>query len=337
MEAQSGDGLAFYRREGLVLRKAASTRGGEYAGACPWCGGRDRFRVWAGEGRYWCRQCERKGDAIQYARDRYGLGYLAACAYVNVTPRPRDGVQPAAAVPAHESSEPPSDAWQARAIALGLAAADRLWAPEGSRALAWLQQRGLTIETIRAASLGFHENPACADGDLREDPAAWGLPVGHSAVWAPRGITIPWQSGGHLWRLNIRRPAGEPKYIGPAGWRNALYGADRLAPGRPAVLVEGEFDALTVMQHADDLAIAVATGSTAGGQRTRWIAGLAACSRVLVAFDGDEAGEKASAYWLSVLRGQARRWRAYYAKDANGLAQSGGAVREWVAAGLRGG
>ena len=30
----------------------------------------------------------------------------------------------------------------------------------------------------------------------------------------------------------------------------------------------------------------------------------------------------------------ARRWRAYYGKDANGLAQGGGDVRAWVLAGL---
>ena len=28
-----------------TLRKVASTQGREYAGPCPWCGGRDRFRV----------------------------------------------------------------------------------------------------------------------------------------------------------------------------------------------------------------------------------------------------------------------------------------------------
>ena len=39
------------------LRKVASTRGGEYAGPCPFCGGRDRFRVQPRRGRWWCRGC----------------------------------------------------------------------------------------------------------------------------------------------------------------------------------------------------------------------------------------------------------------------------------------
>src|SRR4029450_4928759 len=65
-----------------TLRRVASTHGGEYAGSCPWCGGRDRFRVWphAERPRYWCRRCNQNGDAIQYLRDLHGLTYHEACA-----------------------------------------------------------------------------------------------------------------------------------------------------------------------------------------------------------------------------------------------------------------
>ena len=62
--------------DGISLKKASSTNGGEYAGSCPWCGGKDRFRVWAD--RYWCRQCDKKGDEIQYLRDRHGMTFQAA-------------------------------------------------------------------------------------------------------------------------------------------------------------------------------------------------------------------------------------------------------------------
>ena len=37
------------------LRKTASTHGGEWCGPCPFCGGRDRFRVQPIRGRWWCR------------------------------------------------------------------------------------------------------------------------------------------------------------------------------------------------------------------------------------------------------------------------------------------
>lgn len=60
------------------LRRVASTSGGEYAGPCPWCGGRDRFRAWPESGRWWCRQCGRRGDSIQYLRDCHGLTFTEA-------------------------------------------------------------------------------------------------------------------------------------------------------------------------------------------------------------------------------------------------------------------
>ena len=118
-------------------------------------------------------------------------------------------------------------------------------------------------------------------------------------MWLPRGVVIPWLIDGSLWRVNIRRPAGEPKYIGPVGSANGLYHADGLVAGTPAMLLEGELDALTIKQHAGDLVVPVATGSTGGARRTRWIARLALCSLVLVAFD-------AGLIWIVVTQMSAR-------------------------------
>ena len=71
-------------QNGCRLRKVANTKGGEYAGACPFCGGNDRFRVWSETGRYWCRQCDKNGDAIQFVRETKGMGYREACNYLDV-------------------------------------------------------------------------------------------------------------------------------------------------------------------------------------------------------------------------------------------------------------
>ena len=52
----------------------------EYAGPCPWCGGTDRFVVWPNQGkggRFLCRQCQKKGDVIDYLRNG-GLSYREA-------------------------------------------------------------------------------------------------------------------------------------------------------------------------------------------------------------------------------------------------------------------
>jgi Zinc-binding domain of primase-helicase len=51
------------------LRKVATTRGGEWAGPCPFCGGRDRFRVQPEKGLWFCRQCSPNGPLA--GRDRF--------------------------------------------------------------------------------------------------------------------------------------------------------------------------------------------------------------------------------------------------------------------------
>ena len=63
--------------DGLELKKVASTGGGEYAGPCPFCGGRDRFRVnpYANPGRWLCRNCTggKWQDVIAYIAKRDNL------------------------------------------------------------------------------------------------------------------------------------------------------------------------------------------------------------------------------------------------------------------------
>ncbi len=61
--------------DGRTLKQKTAN---EYSTACPWCGGKDRFLVWIDSNTYWCRQCERKGDAIQFLRDKQGLSYQDA-------------------------------------------------------------------------------------------------------------------------------------------------------------------------------------------------------------------------------------------------------------------
>jgi hypothetical protein len=46
---------------------------------CPNCGGDDKFIFWPKDDQYWCRQCNVKGDSIQFCRDFLGLDYRSAC------------------------------------------------------------------------------------------------------------------------------------------------------------------------------------------------------------------------------------------------------------------
>jgi DNA primase len=240
-----------------------------------------------------------------------------------------------APLPEHQRCTPPSATWQDRArrfaeVCHGLLLEDM---PPAHAARRYLASRGFTEATIRHARLGV--NPRTQ----YDDPNAWGLDS-ERKVWIPRGIVIPWVHGGEVWGVNIRRPSGDVKDEGESwetrkyqrltGSENALYNADQI-DGRPVVMVEGEFDALTVQQESQQVA-AVATGSTAWARRPRWRALLRAAPRVLVAFDDEDAGERAARHWLGVLP-RATRWRPHM-HDAAEMLESGANLARWVDEGL---
>ena len=201
-------------------------------------------------------------------------------------------------------SLPPTPAGRPTAAASSPAVPSASFARKAPGRSHYLHARGLTDDTLNRYDIGY--NPQ----HIAEPHADWGLPPPADPshrIHVPRGITIPWFAGGALWRINVRRPvtaaqiaAGQPKYLGPSGFGNALYNADSLDVHKPVVLVEGEIDALTVAQACSDGVAAtvavVATGSTAGGRRQEWIDRLLVAPCVLVAFDHDEngAGDKAA-------------------------------------------
>jgi DNA primase len=315
-----------------TLRRVAGTHGGEYAGRCPWCEGRDRFRVWPNADRpgYWCRQCNRHGDAIQYLRDHRGLTYREARVRLGLTPdagptppRPRAPKPPPLAVA-------PDRVWQAQAQAFAERCETVLWTPVGAQALTYLRRRGLRDDTIRAARLGYH--PA----ERWERPDVWGLGAEHKKIHLLQGIVFPWYVGPELWRVLFRREGDdipkEERYKPIAGGGNTLYRVDTLRPNAPAMLVEGVLDALAVWQEAGDLIAVVAAGTTSG-RRERWLGRLDLASTILVALDADPAGETASAWWLQALGPRARRWRPYW-DDPAAMLQGGVDLRTWVREGL---
>jgi DNA primase len=322
----------------LIERESHLTfarRGKEHHGPCPFCRCESKqFVIFTSAGRYWCRQCDKKGDAIQFVRDYKGLSFRQAKEYLglggNGYHRPVDN-QNHHKLPA--SLHPPNRGWVDAAQTFIHRCQVALRDNAGAKALAWLHRRGLDDDTIREAGLGYNMADAYADRQTWGLAAEMGASGRPKRLWLPRGVVIPWLVDGALWGLRIRRPLGDPKYYwAPGGVANALYNAGALAPGRPAMLLEGEIDALTVQQWAGDLVTAVATGSTHAGRRTKWIARLSLASMVLVAYDSDEAGDHAAAYWLDALP-NARRWRPYWS-DANEMAQDGVNVRAWAQAGL---
>jgi DNA primase len=322
------------------LKRVANTEGGEYAGPCPRCGGEDRFRVWpnhsCGKGRFWCFQCAESGDALDYLMwtgriSSYQKGARLLGLHVNLDPPAGSGSPQL--MPRHRGpSTPPPAAWQQTVGHFVERSFQNLWWACGKQTLEWLQGRGLSAKTIREARLGY--NPS---QDFESWTASGIHPCdGSRAVLLPRGVVIPWEIEGSLWRVGIGRPVtqeqGGARYTLVTGSRNALYNADALLVNRPAILVEGVFDALTIKQQAGDMIAAVATGGRPSSRQPLRIARLALCSQVLVAFDADEAGDHEAGYWLGVLD-NAKRWRPYWG-DVNAMAHDGVNIREWIAAGL---
>ncbi len=323
-----------------TLRKVAATHGGEYAGPCPFCGGRDRFRVWPASEKpgWWCRQCKRKGDAIQFLRDREGLTFREASERLGQplpdAPRRRPTPKPP------PLATPPSETWQARARAFVEACERALWSPAGTEVRAYVHGRGLKDDTLQAAHIGYQEEGQHEPWDR------WGVAPEpqYKGLWLPRGLMFPWWSGGALWRVTFRRlaPLGTAIYeLGKVdgdshfmvkGSANLLYNIDGVQPNAPAMLVEAPLDALSIIQEAGDL-MAVVAASTGWGRLERWMGRLALASVVLLSFDADDAGESAAAWWRKALGAPAKRWRPYW-DDPNAMLKEGADVRTWVREGL---
>ena len=314
------------------LIRTSSSRGGQYNGPCPWCGGTDRFRVQPHYGAYGffaCNQCRRSGTAIDYLMLMRGCSKQRALATVGW--EPQDGRRLTESIPhsARQSRpgwEEPPEQWQRAATAFYQVCQRALWSDVGSRALDYLRRRGLSDETIRRAALGYHPGP------FRAPANQWGR-----TTWLAQGIVIPWLIEGGIWRLTIRDDRvteGNRRYLQVSGGSNGLYLTQSLLLKRQAVvLLEGEFDALSVAQECGDLVAVVATGTTKGSHTPRWVSLLAQQEQVLVAFDAERDKGDVDAEWWTRRLGNAQRLRPLWS-DANQMLQDGVNLREWVSTDL---
>lgn len=312
-----------------VLRKVASTRGGEFAGACPFCGGVDRFHVQPnyGGGYFFCRQCDAKGDAIEYIKRRDNVGFKDAVAILGIPldSQPFKGkvriapVDPNAPRPLEPKPAINDVGWQESARQFCERSFDTLWSAEGDKAREWLQNRGISESVIEAAGLGF--NPEDAN-------ATWG----ELDVFLDRGIVIPWLIENKFWRVNIRRPVGEPKYRGIKGGANGLYNADAIGRDDVVIMTEGEFDALVIRSHVKGIT-PVATGAVSWGRVLRWVSLLSTCQLVLNAFDADEETNEhvaKSVLWWRDNLGEKFIRKAPLAHDVTDMWKAGMDLQAWV-------
>jgi hypothetical protein len=322
------------QNDGISLRRQANTHGGEYSGPCPFCGGKDRFRVWPEKDRYWCRQCGKSGDAIQYLRDTKGLSYREACQELKVIPNEtthRSDVNGRLWEP--RQPKPPKSTWQEKAIAF--LAQSQKWLERKTNHRQWLYGRCLSEETIKKACLGW--NPS-GDFIKREE---WGLPLEINGktgkpkkLWLPEGLVIPHVVDGHVNRLRIRRPRQDQygRYILIPGsdTRAITWGTERTS----FVIVESELDGLLINQEAGNLVGVVALGSAQTRPDIETHNILEQSELILVALDSDEAGAKAAWQWWLKHYPKAKRWPVIGGKDPSEAMQNGLNIRTWIEAGL---
>lgn len=323
------------------MKHVAGTSGGEWAGPCPWCGGRDRFRVWpdhpsgAVGGRFMCRACGRAGDAIQFLRDT-GMNYREACAALRVEPRTRAGhtghVPPVRRTWEPKPATTPVVSWQEQAARFVDECAANM--TPGSEGLAYAEGRGLTPDTVRRLGIGW--NPQ----DRFEAREAWGLEPelndrgNPRRVWLPAGLVVPSRRKSGLVAVKVRRTAWTPedrlpKYCALPGSTPGLgLGGD---PGKPVVVVESELDAVLIWQEARDLGGALALGTATGKPDADAAAYLKAAPRILVALDFDRAGIEAWPWWKEHFP-KAEPWPCTTGKDVGDMSGTPGLVRAWIEA-----
>jgi hypothetical protein len=321
---------------GTTLTKVADTDGGEYAGPCPKCGGRDRFHCTA---QWWfCRQCHpKRGDAIEFIRWRDEVSFVDACqmlggAATASPPGPAARKSRQNAPPPPPSIIVPADGWQVRAQRFVDASQQYLLSDKTPEALQYLLQRGLTIETIRKARLGYYPN------ELFMDPAQWGLAEGESKVWIPRGWVIPCEQAGVIQYIKIRRTNADlaaaeawnkahpkakrqkptAKYLAIKGSqkRGVVYGLDHAHGHTDLILTEGEFNTLVLRQALGDVCAVVSVGDAGNRPGQEALAVMAGARRWFLAFDMDAAGSAGQSRLAEEYRrAVALEWRQLFDDD----------------------
>jgi DNA primase len=327
--------LELAKEFGLNPVRASSTNGGEYKSPCPECGGDDRFRIWPNQdsrGRYWCRQCQKTGDAIQFCCDFMRMNFRDACTKVNHSPILGGGLK---RQPFREKFSPkemtmPSELWRQQGMAYLQKCHHYLL--KYPHLLDMEKQRGLTLQSIIDYKLGWNEK------DIFEKKETWGMErKGESQLLClPKGIVIPSFRDNELVRIKVRRHEWDSKrkfskyqIISGSMTCPILFGNSE----KPLVIVESELDAILIQQIAGDICGVIALGGV--GMKPDVVVNKALCkaSVVLCALDFDEAGKKGYLFWRSTYQ-QLRPWPVPRGKSPGDAYSINVDLRQWIELGI---
>jgi len=211
------DILALVSADGVELKWVASTHGGEYAGPCPACGGKDRFRAWPsrddGKKQVWmCRGCDKGGDEIEYLRHVRGMSFAEAKQALGLETA-GGTIRPAFKKQDHKT---PQEA-QVKKIHQALL--------DSQEVLDYLAGRGITRESAVRFRLGLR----------RRNGTAW--------------LAIPHFVGDKAVNVKFRSlPPAEKAFERVSGCRSVLFNAGAIRGRKEIIVTEGEIDAITLVQ-----------------------------------------------------------------------------------------
>lgn len=311
----------------------------EYSSPCPYCNdGNDRFLLWPekGEcGRFWCRRCEERGDAINLLRTFMGMSYKEACKRltVSVARQKKETNEHVYIAPAIISEDPPTK-WSESAMSFVEECHIALMSDDIY--LSALLKRGISAETIKKFKLGY--NPS-----TRYIPReSWGLLAernkkgGVKDIWAPSGVVIPTFEGGKVVKLKIRNSTFEKglidhetaKYVVVSGSKKSpsIFGERSL---KALLVLESELDAILVCQEAGDLVFCLALGGSTQPldlQKERIVRGS---ERLLFCPDFDEAGKTSWLRWNGMFP-HIERILTEEGKDPTEDFQKGVNLKKWI-------
>lgn len=348
--------LDLYTEDKFTAKKEASSHGGEWAGPCPFCGGNDRFRIQPFHGttggRFWCRQCGQKGDAIDYLKLVRNIGYLQACDLLDIRPRDKTSKtytihtgKDASMTNRYERWSPktydvPPKLWQDKAREIVGQAISNLWSNDFKNICEWLNRsRFLDDEDgIRPHHLGYIAT------DLYLDRPIWGLPEDPDEngkarkLWIPEGILIPTFQP-DLIRLRVRRFTEQSgkKYIFIPGGSPAPSIIDN--NHEVTFVLESDLDAFLMNQEVGDLLNFIALGSLAMRPDTKAHDLIRRSRMTLIAFDNDAnlSGSRTAWTWWRVNYPLALRCPVPFGKDPTEAKKNGLDLRLWVEAAVEGG
>jgi DNA primase len=337
--------LEIAKELGLEPVKVSSTSGGEFHSSCPECGGADRFCLWPEKkqkkcsGSYWCRQCDIRGDSIQFCRDFLGMDFKDACRKVHAAIeinkadqsilKPKDNFKPV---------ELPPKLWREK-VGLFIDWAHKQIKSQADE-LQFLSDRGLPLEAVESYKIGYSINIKAPHGDFFRDLEEFGLPDEKKPdgtlkrLWIPSGIVIPTiEPSGEITRLKIRRRNWKPddkfpKYVALKG---SMLGMNLIGDVSKElmIVVESELDGYSLHWAAKEFAFIVSVGSNlkTPDNVTNHLARTK--KRLLIAHDNDSAG-------VAMLK----KWRRIYphaigcpvplGKDVGEAVQNGIDIKDWL-------